>query len=369
LTRSQGPAKDRFIREDRGLEGSNQGEKATHTIKKHSNMSASYTAPEFEAPTYLQNFGTAPRFGHTSDISLLITGTESKDYILGILFVPILVLGISFLLLAIILLLKCLGEKVGWWSGNVFESKVEGRAYGTTGGAPVGVRVISLLASIGMIICASIFCSKGVDGFYDAFELIRDGVEDINDVGADITNVADNLVAAGNQAEVLRDQLQEIVNEGGICSILGEFVNTQIDTELESVISALDMLNDFTDTSIPTSDEPFPIIDMIQTADSKIDLVLDIAEEHTWKARFFVIPMAICTLWILIGGVYAWFIPQFGFKGYFCLQSWFAIPLAVICVIVSSILLGICGAALVMNSGEIISTTFESLSIHGFCWL
>ena len=189
-------------------------------------------------------------------------------------------------------------------------------------------------------------------------------------MGANVTDLADQLVAEGNLAETIRDELQEIVNNGGICSVLGEDLNSQIDEQLQSLMDALDLLNEFTDTNIPTSSssQGIPIVNGIQTANETIDHVLDMAEEYTWTARFLVIPMVICALWILIGGCLAWFlIPQLGLDsssrsssstrngwyGYYCFQSWFAIPLTVICILVACVLAAICGTALVMNSGEI----------------
>ena len=120
----------------------------------------------------------------------------TTDYIVGTLLIPILVIGLTFLWLGLVLVLKCFGERVGWWSGqNELESNRYpyrvGVGFGGGGtasssstnsgsggaGAPVGVRVIVLLASLGMILCACVSCASGVDGFYKSFGIIRDGIE------------------------------------------------------------------------------------------------------------------------------------------------------------------------------------------------
>ena len=171
-------------------------------------------------------------------------------------------------------------------------------------------------------------------------------------MGANVTDLTGSLVTEGKLAQDVRNDLQELVDDGGICSGLGAGITSQIDQELQSLITALDMLSDFTDTNLPTSGEPIAVVEGIQTANSTIDMVLDIAEEETWKARYLAIPLVIASAWMMIGICLTWFFPQFGSKRYFCVQSWVTIPLVVICILVVSIVVATCGAALVMNSGK-----------------
>ena len=171
-------------------------------------------------------------------------------------------------------------------------------------------------------------------------------------MGGNVTDLTGALVTEGKLAQDVRDDLQELVNDGGICSGLGDGISSQIDQELKSLITALDMLYDFTETNLPTSGGPIPVVEGIQTANSTVDMVLDTAEEETWKARFLAIPLVIAGLWMMVGIFLAWFFPQRGSKRYFCVQSWITIPLTVLCILVVSLLVAICGVALMMNSGE-----------------
>ena len=165
-------------------------------------------------PSFLTLFGQVHRFGHTKDISQLILGTAILDYCLGLLLIPSLIIGVSIVYLGVLLMFKWLGNKVGWCSGTMTHSLLERKRtwsyYGTSASAatmigpktdqdgingrmgeeetptrgtrstatpPIGVRVTALLSSVGMVVCACIYCTYGIDAFYRTFDILRDGLE------------------------------------------------------------------------------------------------------------------------------------------------------------------------------------------------
>ena len=97
-------------------------------------MSFDYTCPreelvdDYEAPLFEETsairwaHNNIPRFGHTSEMSALIEGSEEDglDYVWGMIASSIAIFATFTVWLLIILILRCLGpQRVGMWSGMI----------------------------------------------------------------------------------------------------------------------------------------------------------------------------------------------------------------------------------------------------------
>ena len=82
-----------------------------------------YEAPLFEETSAIRwAHNNIPRFGHTSNLTALIEGSEDDglDYVRGMIASSIAIFATFTVWLLIILILRCLGpQRVGMWSGMI----------------------------------------------------------------------------------------------------------------------------------------------------------------------------------------------------------------------------------------------------------
>ena len=209
-----------------------------------------------------------PRFGHSSNITGLLLGSQeqAEDYVQGVAAASILIAAFVVAWFIVLVVLKCLGpQRVGLLSGRLYHpdwqrqedearllqqsrmresndqrgSFPSAQIYDDTGGGGGSVsdeeeqrrrrasftagqkrrlrntRIVVLLCSLGIVACAILMLTKGVESLYQASDNAIDGIAMGRDLASEALDVIDAfLLVAGKERNVTRGFLQEI---NGFC--------------------------------------------------------------------------------------------------------------------------------------------------------
>ena len=120
----------------------------------------------------MDNFAAVPRFGHTTDIIDLLFG-DRVDYIKGTLFISAFIFTFLIVWSLVIIILKCMGERAGFFAGREFIHEKEGCMECGRLSRNGASRLLVLLSGIGLILCAIVFPTKGAIVVNDTFETVR----------------------------------------------------------------------------------------------------------------------------------------------------------------------------------------------------
>jgi len=316
-------------------------------------------APDFNPSSNIINFANVPRFGHSSNPLAIFLFDEisddgsiesPRDYALGLLFLPIMLTAIPFLWLIILLILKCLGgRRVGFLSGvrfveesNIFDSRRRCRP------SVIALFMVALGAA-GMLASYLSFATLATDEYLGAVDTIRGGWNDLIALGDDAASLSDQLSDVVSQAQTSRDNIQTILDNGGICSSTGQLVvfPTDYDDELSTVITLLDeVVNEFDIVSIPSL-----AIDSEKNQEWEVDNTFDRMEFFMSYSRFFLIPVGLVGVLMGIGVLMtALFSEKFYLKALYCSQTWFTLPLVGLLAIIMGIFAGGLGVIAVINA-------------------
>jgi hypothetical protein len=338
---------------------------------------------------HLDNFSAVPRFGHTSDIIELLFG-DRADYISGVLFIPAFIFTFLIVWGLILIILRCMGERVGFFSGREFIHEKEGcKECGRLSRNGVS-RLLVLLSAIGLIICAIIFPTKGAVAVNETFETVRDWVDvsqyafdtimkcmsliaesvfvckrekDLGQLIDDTSDAANNLLSLVNETVPIRDQLILTV-ENGICEAVGETGELDsVDSKIGEVIDLLEDIGTF------ERDEMEAVKDTIEETYSSVETMildgLDSGGTYDRWLPFYTIPMMIMGCLLVLGSLLSWFLPKTS-KQFFVLQTWLTLPMLGITIVSSIIITGILAPTLIANSGEIKADAIMWLSTSFF---
>lgn len=313
----------------------------------------------FSQPLVVKAFNNVPRFGHSADISLVFSdnGVDIAamiDYARGTIFIAGLCLVAFVLWILALLVLKCLGRRVGIAAGYPF---VENSYIGGTPRKHNVFRILMLLSTMSIAVSGIVFLIKGAQSVGNVFDDVFDGATGLSDIAEQIVNATDDVIEFGASTEPLRAQLvQELQNE--ICTGTSTAAQ-EFDSATQSVVDVLGALQDFSSTELTE------IRDTFSTSFTEISTGFNEgfqSGEQYAQPMYIALPVMGIGLILFIGAFLAWKGPYI--KPYFCVQTWFIMPLFFIIVVVMAFVLSITGTLLVANSDVCLGG--ESKSPEGF---
>jgi len=328
----------------------------------HSTKDDLFSIDEYVAPTYKETPSVirskhTPRFGNTDDIGSLISGTrmEKRSYITGVVAISIIILLIFAIWSIVLIVLKCLGKKVGCAAGippklpkkdivdasssshaahNYTDDENEERAKKIKC-TILWTRIIFILCGIGNIISSSIFVHYGVNSLQNSIVDVGESLNQVDDVLYQANGVLDQFVAAGQDTIENSDSFeQELIDttSGGsgycfgkddapfrelIFQLLSQFlipIGTGVTIEARLLQSDLSSISEITAS----------VRDNLSTVDWMFKVALAIA-----------IIQIIITI-ILVGGVILAWIQKYP-KPFKCIQSYVILPFFVCMVFLSAL--------------------------------
>jgi len=195
-----------------------------------------YVAPSYEDTPSVTRSKLTPRFGNADDIGSLITGTpeEQKSYLIGVVSTSVIILLIFAVWSIVLIVLKCLGKKVGCASGippslpkkdmdvqDYIDDETEDRAKKIKCNI-LWSRIIFILCGVGNIISSSIFVHYGVNSLQHSIANVDGSLHKVDDVLYQTNDVLDQFVAAEKQTiqvtTTFEDELLSTTsNRSGYC--------------------------------------------------------------------------------------------------------------------------------------------------------
>lgn len=157
------------------------------------------------------------------------------------------------------------------------------------------------------------------------------------------------MIAFGNSSMTLRDNLIDVIDEGVCQSFEGGNANPQdeFDNAASSLVEVLNEMQNFATNELVEIRDVFAT-DIVAMA-HRISNTTDTTEIAANPTYYAVPAMALGSI-LFIGAVLAW--TEVGFPGYFCIQTWFFMPLFLLLIFTSIIVITAVGAVLVANSGK-----------------
>ncbi|GFH61778.1 hypothetical protein CTEN210_18254 [Chaetoceros tenuissimus] len=162
---------------------------------------------DYEAPKAVRSFHNSPRFGHSSDASLLL-GSNKVDYIQGTLFIAVFCLILLLLWIIAVLVFKCMDpNKSGIIGGHPFQKvrrEIEPSDYSKRIKAKhIAFRVLMLCSSLGILISGILLLRNGrgsLDGSYD----------DIQGAASELIGLADQVLQASHELQEFGESISNL---------------------------------------------------------------------------------------------------------------------------------------------------------------
>jgi len=299
-----------------------------------------YTAPPYEPTSPVALFGAVPRFGHTDDLAIVVSGEETYfSYAMGIAFIPGLILCLFIGWLIMIAVFKALGKKVGILSGQ----KLKGRR------PHWFVRGSVMISAAFALAAGSMYLVQATSSLYDTFYSIRNGAQNLSNLADDIELIAEDLIKSGDFTIPIRDNLVAMI-ENGVCSSFdtGSGIIIDVDPKAEQVVQILTDLNDFTKGELVTIKDDFST--QFSSIEEDVNSMLDDAQGYA-RISYYAIGIISLSAILYIGAYLAWFGPKWmSMKTYFCFQTYFVLPLYFLTILLTGIFTAAIGTTLVVNS-------------------
>eukprot|EP00547_Thalassionema_nitzschioides_P004836 CAMPEP_0194218518 /NCGR_PEP_ID=MMETSP0156-20130528/23952_1 /TAXON_ID=33649 /ORGANISM="Thalassionema nitzschioides, Strain L26-B" /LENGTH=654 /DNA_ID=CAMNT_0038947905 /DNA_START=39 /DNA_END=2003 /DNA_ORIENTATION=- len=147
-----------------------------------------------------------PRFGHSDKFADIITSKEERqDYIAGLLFAGLFVLVIMFVWTVALLVLKCIGKRVGFLSGSAFEKR-EGKC-----SKPFVCRIIFMLASMLFVAFSVVSVENGITKLFYTANTVVQGASMANNLVGDVQTEINKFNGHVDVVTSSHEQLKEYI--------------------------------------------------------------------------------------------------------------------------------------------------------------
>jgi hypothetical protein len=294
-------------------------------------MSSEYVSPPYEAGSVVKIWQKNPRFSHSDDPSILLDGSSGiSDYVQGCIFAGAFCLALFIVWFVILAIFKCVNA--GFLSGKRFTSY---------SGKAMMVRVTVMFCFLIVITMCILWPILGNDKVLNAFDTVKDSVNAMEDLSLKVIKLADDLIGIGESTIPVRDNLNQLI-DAGICPGGPQ----DLDDAATGLRSALDVLGDFSQGALTNMRDSLEaaFVDQIDSVQDNLDKV----EDYAGWTKYLSIPYAIFSFIFFVGAALA--MRGSNAKVFFCIQQWFALPLWVLLLFLSSILCTIFGVIAVVNS-------------------
>lgn len=309
-------------------------------------------------PAPIKAFNSVPRFGHSSDITLIydengVNFSALRDYFEGTLFVAGFCLAVFIIWVLALLVLKCFGKKAGIAAGHPFMDS------GGNTKRPMRFRIFMLISSLLVAISGVVFLVRGARSVGNAYDDIRDGSNGLTNIAELIVNATDEVIGFGEDTVALRDNIV-VELEQKVCTADGSGgVADQFDQAATSVVNILTALQDFSKNELTDIRNTFAM--EFNSVSNDLYSASETGESYS-QPSYIAGPVIGFGLLLTLGTYLAWKGPFI--KPYFAIQTWLILPIFSIIVVVIAIVLAVTGTVLVANSDVCLGG--ESKSPEGF---
>lgn len=309
-------------------------------------------------PPPIKAFNAVPRFGHSSDITLIydengVNVSAAVDYVQGTLFVAGFCLVVFIIWILAILVLKCFGKRAGIAAGHPFIDN------GGSTKRHMRFRIFMITSSLLIAISGIVFLVRGARSIGNAYDDIRDGSSGLNNIAKLIVNSTDEVIAFGENTVALRDNIVAEL-EQKVCTRDGSGgVADQFDQAATSVVNILTALQDFSKNELTDIRNTFST--EFNSISNDFSSASDTGESYS-QPSYIAGPVIAFGLLLTLGAYLAWKGPFI--MAYFATQTWVVLPIFSLIIVVIAIVLAVTGTVLVANSDVCLGG--ESKSPEGF---
>jgi len=330
----------------------------------------------YEPPFAAKFLTDQPRFGHSQDFMSILGGKEEReDYITGLIFAGAVAGAFLLLWMVVLLVLKCMGSRrVGFLSGHAFVKPApsfapqEGNNNGNSTRVqevwidekhqhrfwrPTVIRIIFLLSGTMFIISSCLLLIKGINNLEATTVTLNKNAEDIHNIAAAVERIheenfvegSDLVRTAGKTRQALLDEFSDTSQ---LCPRDPSLVSTRIAREISSGAGqASGLLEGLEDFLAEDTDQVLALSQQVQAASKQVQDVTAI-EIKGWETVVgFLVCILVPALLMLGAGLG---LTDISIPYYSAITNWFLLPLFILLVVACSVLQGVTGVALGVNS-------------------
>lgn len=360
-----------------------------------SSNASSYVGPTYMATQAVGLFHGLPRGGYSNDVSSLISSNplEQRNYIIGLLFLSILLMLIFFSWGLIILSFKCAGSKrVGFLSGSNFvqsthyETKVDIERYISSFDSlegsretevgltekldnyrwPKRIRFFFIILSLMLMLLNILLTVEGVKHTSNTAYSVAEVTKETKLIVGEGLDTVRSLSGIGQSLEEVYVAVKDETGFESLCP--GQDLTSLIGTDeidlqdgikqLEEVQTYIPLLAEFDNVLNKTHDIILSVEHALETYDT----------EWNWSLLIFTVPFILCCAFFVVGVILAWMDVSSC-----CIQfmlSYILLPIFVVLVIITSILASVFGIVATLNADSCIvpeatiKTAFDNYGIN-----
>jgi len=309
-----------------------------------------YISPEYVTNAFVKAFSNVPRFGHLSDLSLILSTDQSlrSNYILGTVFVGCLLAAIFLFWSILLVIFTCFGpSKVGFLSGFQMKRPMEKRETGQKYRMPAVIRSFFLCSC--MVVMAMAVLSTFVFGFKDlrdASDRLLVSVQQFETVGVEGRDMTRGLIDLSVDSANLRDLMVDELRMDQFCASAGGGMDPNINILRNNLTQSLYERDDFGgDMFIATR---MDIFDEVQSYGSEMESAVKAYGIKTWYLWFICASFTSIAFFMMVGTMCTSFWKPM--ESLTCFNTWFLLPILLVLLTLAWSLVSVMAVGVVMNA-------------------
>lgn len=288
---------------------------------------------------------TSPRFGHTNDITALLSSNSDdvSDYRAGLIAVAAVTAICFFCAIICLPIFMCLGkDRVGFLSGAPLTSQsnkgstVDGNSGKNcvTGASPTVVRSIFIGSGIMFILFAILMVTQGLTNLQDTIVTVYRSAVDIDAIATEADDIMNSgLLNVQSTATSVRDGIITELSGDTFCPADPTLANNEaaanVRVQADEAVQLLTLLDNFLGDRIPFVSSA---IQQAAKGAKQVESATDDVDLTDWEALVILIPYTIIPCLLVAAAIMAQYDVEFPYLN--CAINWFLMPLFVIMVIV-----------------------------------
>ncbi len=312
---------------------------------------SSYIAPIYEPVPPVNAFHGVPRFGRPSDITGIfsedgVITDNVVDYALGTIFIAAFLFVTYVIFICLIFLFKCFcrGNKTRVFAGLAYRDD-------NLKGSDITLKMFRatlLFSTFVIVVSGFVFLVNGSIQFQNVADDVRDGTQGFIKLSDKVEATANSFITLGDDTVVIRDSLKAQVDEG-LCSFAGgnSKKSAEFDEAALTLIDVLDGLQEFAKNEVTDIRDTFGA--NLEGRVNRVESTTD-QYERILNPAFYAGPAIGLGFVFMTGLILAWL--RIKMPMYFCVQTWFFLPLFFIFFTFSFIVIVGVGLVAVANAGK-----------------
>jgi hypothetical protein len=210
-----------------------------------------------------ETFHRVPRFGHSNNFANLFSEDKSvqTNYVKGIIFTGVLIFTFFLVWLILLSVLKCLGERVGFFSGARMMDPGTRKDTGGCTRRPSKIRIIFCLSTVIVIVFAVVLETKGLADLRNTTNSLEQSNSEVAFILQEFQTIANNIRSIGASANQTRAKVLAKLNNfcpdgpnlqqrtgvnfpvigtrtSRLLRLLGDFIGAELDSFQQSLTEA-----------------------------------------------------------------------------------------------------------------------------------